>query len=250
MHLVFTSLLAFAGLHLAAADPQPANARITAAPVPIPKLFRRQEAECPPGPYTMCDDGYGCCEIGAPCTTIDGEPACDTGECNGLPCGAAGLCCDALCTSSLGTPICVHTTPGFDDIDFTDTDDLTFSDFPSLTLDDETTSTDFSTASPTSDDEDDETLTLDDEDTTTAGPTSTPGFDFGDEDDIDDETATSEPTATGGSDSDINLDDLNDIINDAQDEITGEDGAGIVSPNGFMAVWVLAAIGGGMLLLR
>ncbi|CEL06284.1 hypothetical protein ASPCAL07390 [Aspergillus calidoustus] len=258
MYILSTSLLALASLHLAAAAPEPAHpagARITAAP--IPKLFRRQIDECPPGPYTMCDDGYGCCEIGAPCTTIRGEAACDTGECNGVPCGEAGLCCDALCTSSAGGYICLHTTPGldFDDFttdldDFTDTDALT-SDFPTLTLDDETTSTRSLTASPTSDDEDTDTTALDDDETTTEAPTSTAGFDFGDEDSVDDQTGTSEPTATGGSD--LNLDDINDMLNEASDEITGdnnEDGAGIVSPNGVLAVWVLAAIGGGMLLLR
>ncbi|KAJ0374760.1 hypothetical protein COL922a_014208, partial [Colletotrichum nupharicola] len=183
--------------------------------------------------------------------------ACDTGECNGVPCGEAGLCCDALCTSSAGGYICLHTTPGldFDDFttdldDFTDTDALT-SDFPTLTLDDETTSTRSLTASPTSDDEDTDTTALDDDETTTEAPTSTAGFDFGDEDSVDDQTGTSEPTATGGSD--LNLDDINDMLNEASDEITGdnnEDGAGIVSPNGVLAVWVLAAIGGGMLLLR
>ncbi|KAL3458076.1 hypothetical protein BJX64DRAFT_267396 [Aspergillus heterothallicus] len=254
MHLVLASFLAAAGLQFATAEPQPANARITAAPVPIPKLFRRQADECPPGPYTMCDDGYGCCEIGAPCTTIGGEPACDTGECNGLPCGAAGLCCDALCTTSLGNPICVHTTPGLDD--FTDTDDFTFSDIPTMTFDDDATTTPIGspTASPTADDEEDlETLTLDDEDTTTDAPTATGGSGFGDETDTVDDTTTGEPTSTGGSDSDLNLDDINDLIDDAADEITNQDdqdGAGIVSPNGFLAVWVLAAIGGGMLLLR
>ncbi|KAL2808431.1 hypothetical protein BJX63DRAFT_409229 [Aspergillus granulosus] len=239
MHLLLTSLLAVAGLHLAAAEPQPGNARITAAPVAIPKLFRRQSDECPPGPYTMCDDGFGCCEIGAPCTTISGEPACDSGECNGSPCGDAGLCCDALCTSSLGTAICVHTTPGFDD--FFDTDDFTFSDVPTITLDETTTTTRSPIASPTADDEDE---------TPTPTTTSTAGFDFGDEEDVDDQTATSEPTTTGGSNSGLDLDDINDLIDDAEDAITDEDGAGMVSPNGVMAVWVLAAIGGGMLLLR
>lgn len=104
MHLL-TSLLALTSLQLAtAAD---GSARVTQAPE-IPKVFRRQDYVCPTGDYTMCADGFGCCERGAPCTTIRGEAACDTGECNGLPCGDAGLCCDATCTSSSGTPICVH----------------------------------------------------------------------------------------------------------------------------------------------
>ncbi|BCS29497.1 uncharacterized protein APUU_71067S [Aspergillus puulaauensis] len=104
MHLLLTSLLALTSLQLATAT---GSARVTQAPA-IPKVFRRQDYICPTGENTVCADGFGCCERGAPCTTIRGEAACDTGECNGLPCGHAGLCCDATCTSSRGTAICVH----------------------------------------------------------------------------------------------------------------------------------------------
>ncbi|RDW61783.1 uncharacterized protein DSM5745_10455 [Aspergillus mulundensis] len=155
MH-AFLTLLALTGLtlDLTSASADPAKARVTTPPS-TPPLFRRQDGSsdvCPEGDYTMCPDGFGCCERGAPCTTIRGEPACDT-ECSGLPCGDSGLCCDGTCTRSLGSAICL--VGGLD--------------FPTLTatVDEDGSSTSGSVTSTGSsfdgDEEDETTTTMDSE---------------------------------------------------------------------------------------
>ncbi|KAL4902292.1 hypothetical protein BDW74DRAFT_158332 [Aspergillus multicolor] len=142
------SLLALSGLafNLASASADPAKARVTAAPK-VPSLFRRQSPDtCPDGDYTMCPDGFGCCERGAPCTTIRGEPACDS-ECSGLPCGDSGLCCDGVCTQSSGSAICLVGGGGGG------------LDVPTLTVDGDNTSETGSSTSTFDFDEEEETMT-------------------------------------------------------------------------------------------
>ncbi|KAL4925200.1 uncharacterized protein BDV17DRAFT_272802 [Aspergillus undulatus] len=251
MQMLLASFLALSGIHLVNATP--GSARVTQAPVPIPNLFRRQNDICPPGDYTVCPDGFGCCENGAPCTTIRGEPACDTDTCNGTPCGDSGLCCDAVCSSSLGTGICVHTGLATDDSDFdftvptlTTTDDY----FTTSTFNFDGETTGAATATDTDDDDDDFGPTSAPDETTEdlptiATPTATGGL-SGDGEEDDDNTASAEPTQTfrsgGGDDSSSDDDQLQSGGGD------GTDGAGMVSAKGAFGVLAAALIGGALLL--
>ncbi|KAL4877127.1 hypothetical protein BJY04DRAFT_133793 [Aspergillus karnatakaensis] len=260
MHTLIFSLLAVTGFGLVHADS--GRARVTQAPA-LPKIFRRQNDICPPGAYTLCPDGFGCCEEGAPCTTIRGEPACDT-ECSGLPCGDAGLCCDAVCEISLGSAICVHpSTATLGDFDDLNDDDLTstFDDFPTITLPTVTsgsatrpttpsdTTEDFPTATPTSTtepgfDEDD------DEETTTTRPrptvTNVPSGGADDEEDNGD----SDSGSNNNSNSNNNDDDSSSNSGDNEEQSGGgdTDGAGTVSAQGTFVMVVLALVGGAFLL--
>ncbi|KAL4792954.1 hypothetical protein BDV19DRAFT_367373 [Aspergillus venezuelensis] len=240
MQLLLTTLLALSGINLAKADP--GSARVTQAPVPIPALFRRQDSICPPGDYTVCPDGFGCCENGAPCTTIRGEPACDTDTCNGTPCGDSGLCCDAVCSSSLGTGICVHTGLATDDFDFDDY--LTDYDDYSTTTYDFDDLTESATTTATSDDDEETATSTADETTedlpTIAMPTASSAADADDEDD---DSTTAEPTQTFRSgDESLSNGNL------AQGGDDGTDGAGIVSVKGAYSVLGIALIFGGFML--
>ncbi|KAL4955751.1 hypothetical protein BDW69DRAFT_159986 [Aspergillus filifer] len=223
MQLLLTTILALSGLHQAIATP--GGARVTQAPVPVPALFRRQDSICPPGDYTVCPDGFGCCENGAPCTTIRGEPACDTDTCVGSPCGDSGLCCDAICSSSLGTGICVHTGLATDDY-LTDYDDYTTTTYSSYDL------TESVTATATSDDNE-QTATSTPAETTEDLPT------------IVTPTASSaaEPTQTSRSGDDSSSSDSQPQSGD-----DGTDGAGMVSAKGAYSVLGVALIFGGLML--
>ncbi|KAL4862890.1 hypothetical protein BDV12DRAFT_202606 [Aspergillus spectabilis] len=245
MHTLFLYILSLACLKLVQADS--GKARVTQAPA-VPKIFRRQNDICPPGAYTLCPDGYGCCELGAPCTTIRGEPACDT-ECFGLPCGEAGLCCDAVCTSSLGTAICVHPSTtglggfGEDDEDSTVTlDDPTTTSVPVVSTGSVTRPT-----TPSDTTEDFPTIATP---TVTSGPSS--GDDDEDEGDEDTTTTTTQarPTVTnvpsGADDDDESSTDTTD--DEEQSGGSDTDGAGVISAKGTMALLVLALVGGAFLL--
>ncbi|KAL4942185.1 hypothetical protein BDV06DRAFT_192878 [Aspergillus oleicola] len=240
MQFFLATLLALGGMHLANANP--GSARVTQAPVPIPALFRRQDSICPPGDYTVCPDGFGCCENGSPCTTIRGEPACDTDTCNGSPCGDSGLCCDAICSSSLGTGICVHTGLATDEFDFTVPELTDYDDYTTTTygFDDVTGS---ATATATSDDEDTTTATSTPDETTEDLPTIvTPTASSAPEDD---DTTAAEPTQTlrsGGDDDSSSSDDQPQSGDD------GTDGAGMVSAKGAYSVLGVALMLGGLLL--
>ncbi|KAL3481239.1 hypothetical protein BJX99DRAFT_253897 [Aspergillus californicus] len=255
--LLLPSLLALTSLHLGYVQAShPAGARVTAPPT-LPKIFRRQNDICPDGDYTVCPDGFGCCEFGAPCTTLSGVPSCDTGECNGLPCGEAGLCCDGLCSSSLGTDICVHATGGLGSDEDT-----------SITLDDPTTTSaaiiPSATGTATTPTETPDSETDSDSDTTAAegvdDTTDSPTMTSTATSDDDNETTTARPTTTGSSgdnsddssDSSDDTSDSSDSSNNSPDDTQsggGDDGgSGIVSAKGSMAVLVLGLVGGAFLL--
>ncbi|KAL2823201.1 hypothetical protein BDW59DRAFT_163545 [Aspergillus cavernicola] len=248
MHLLLSSLLALTGLQLVTAD-HPANARVTQAPT-IPKLFRRQNDVCPDGPYTLCNDGFGCCEIGAPCTTIGGEPACDS-DCSGLPCGDAGLCCDGLCSSSLGTPICLHMTTGLGEIGDDEDDETLTLDEPTLTTSNPIIATGTGTATattPTADETSDDLPTI-------PTPTATGVFSDDEDDEEDDSSTQTSPTTTSSSGDDDSNDSSSDSDSDSDDSNSSSDeetttgggdgdGAGMVSVKGSMAMMVLAVVGG------
>ncbi|KAI9369213.1 hypothetical protein BJX61DRAFT_545794 [Aspergillus egyptiacus] len=245
MHILLA--LAVAGLQIANAQ-SPPKARVTQAPA-VPKVFRRQEATCPDGGWTACPDGFGCCEIGAPCSTFLGEPVCDT-DCNGAPCGDFG-CCDLgfICTSTLGNPICA-TEFGFGGLD-----DFTTMPFPTITFDEEPSFTTSDPIIPTS------TFTSSntpDESETTSTPEET----------SEDLPTIPLPTATGSGDDDStsfppDSDDDNDSSNSGDftnepGESSGDgpiagggdggDGAGMISVKGSMALLILALVGGAFVL--
>lgn len=250
MHLLLMSLLALTSLQLATAN---GSARVTQAPA-IPKVFRRQDYICPTGDYTVCADGFGCCERGAPCTTIRGEAACDTGECNGLPCGDAGLCCDATCTSSRGTAICVHGSGS------TTTDDSAHSTVSS-NFDDWDVTTPIPSPTkldPDSDVESGEESTTSTPDgtsehptrpTTTATPSASDNSDGSDSGSINDTMATPTVTQTVSPDGEPVPTSSNDDTGGRSGGGSGDGGgAGMVSPQEFVVLGLVLV--GGLFLVR